>query len=73
MCNRLTPFRPFTLEGPNEKIVDLFCHGTDATYRHFFLSSDNKLYAMGDNTNGACNAGFSALPAIVKSMQCVPI
>ncbi|WP_334157926.1 hypothetical protein [Oryzomicrobium sp.] len=72
-CSRFTPFRPFTLEGPNEKIVDLFCHGVDTTYRHFFLSSDNKLYAMGDNTNGACNAGFSALPAIVKSMQRVPI
>lgn len=73
-CNRFTPFRPFTLESSTEKIVDLYCHGTDTTYRHFFLSNDNKLYAMGDNASSVCNAGFNAaIPAIVKSMQRVPI
>jgi alpha-tubulin suppressor-like RCC1 family protein len=71
--NRFTPFLPFNLESPTEKIVDLFCHGTDTTYRHFLLSDDNKLYAIGDNANGVCQAGYTATPAIVKSPIRVPI
>lgn len=71
--NRFTPFQPFTLESATEKIVDLFCHGNDTTYRHFLLSDDNKLYAIGDNAYGVCQAGYTATPAIVKSPIRVPI
>lgn len=71
--NRFTPFLPFTLESATEKIVDLMCHGNDTTYRHFLLSDDNKLYAIGDNAYGVCQAGYTATPAIVKSPIRVPI
>ena len=70
---RFTPVLNFALDGATEKIITMQLHGTDNAYRLLLLSDDAKLYALGDNSYGICQAGYSATPAIVKSVQRVMI
>ncbi|MCG9074276.1 hypothetical protein LH435_09740 [Laribacter hongkongensis] len=73
--NRFTPFLPFSLSSPDEKIIDMQNNGYDGTYRLFCLSSDKSLYAIGDNTYGVCLGGYASqsIPSAVKSLQRVPL
>jgi alpha-tubulin suppressor-like RCC1 family protein len=78
-----TPIPLPALDSPEEKIVDLFAHGYDGVYRLFLLSDADKLYALGENGHGICQAGhgvysdydngLTSLPGFVKSPIRVPI
>ena len=67
-------FRNPTLDSVSETITAIRLHGALTVYRLFVLSSDSKLYCIGDNTNGIAQGGYNpAVPAIVRSLQKIPL
>lgn len=72
VCKLFTPVLLPPLEASGEKIVDIMLHGFNNEYRLFAISSEKKLYAVGENSYGMCTGGVngttSTTPSYVKSL-----
>jgi alpha-tubulin suppressor-like RCC1 family protein len=67
---RFTGFNSVSLEKALEKIVSVRASGYDALYRLFAISDTDNLYAIGENSYGACSGINNASSSnLIKSFQ----